>query len=438
MTPAGDRINSVPGICSEERVNVRQQKKGPFFGWFVVGSTTLCISTGPGPFAFAALGLFIIPFETEFGWDRTQISACLTLLVAATDVSVPVIGRCVDKLGSRAVLFPSLVIFSLCLAAIPIFVSELWHLVLVFFLIGTIAAGTNSVPYMPVLSAWFFKYRGLAIGLSDAGIGLGYAYVPLLLQFLIDNAGWRYGYYALSAIVLFIALPLAYFFLKESPAEMGLKPDGQLSGEAPRATRKDVGLDGKEIARQREFWILVLIFVLLSFALNGMLSHLVPMLSDRGMGTGSAAAVAATVGITVFISRIVIGYLIDHFFAPYVAILSFSLSALGIAVFALGAVDAMAFFGAICVGLSLGAEGDLLAYLTGRYFGLKSFGATFGFLFSAVLVGTALGPLAFCIGFDTTGSYTGILTICVGLNILVVVLTAFLGRYPDWEKMAAS
>jgi len=96
----------------------------------------------------------------------------------------------------------------------------------------------------------------------------------------------------------------------------------------------------------------------------------------------------------------------------------------------------MAFVGAICVGLSLGAEVDLLAYLAGRYFGLKSFGATYGFLFSAVLVGTALGPLAFGIGFDTTGSYIGILTICVAINILAVVLAAFLGKYPDWEKSA--
>ena len=415
---------------------MNQQKQGIFFGWFVVGAAMLCISTGPGPFAFAALGLFILPFEAEFGWERTQISACLTLLVAATAVSLPIIGRYVDKKGSRVILFPSLVIFALCLAAIPAFVSELWHLVVIFLLIGTIAAGTNSVPYMPILSAWFFKYRGLAIGISIAGIGLGYAYVPLLVQYLVDNAGWRYGYYALSGIVLFIALPLAYFFLKESPADMGLKPDGQTSGKPPEATRKDVGLEVKEILRHRDFWMLVAIFVTLSFVLNGMLAHLVPMLSDRGMDTRTAAAVAATEGITVFFSRILIGYLIDRFFAPYVAMVFFSLSAVGIAIFALGAVDAMAFIGAICVGLSLGAEVDLLAYLTGRYFGLKSFGATYGLLFSAILTGTALGPLAFGIGFDTTGSYIGILTICVGINIVAVILAAFMGKYPDWEKPA--
>ena len=413
---------------------MKQQKQGIFFGWFVVGAAMLCISTGPGPFAFAALSLFIIPFETEFGWERTQISACLTLLVAATAISLPFIGRFVDKYGSRLILFPSLVIFALCLAAIPTFVSELWQLTLIFLLIGTIAAGTNSVPYMPVLSAWFFKYRGLAIGISIAGIGLGYAYVPLLLQYLIDNAGWRYGYYALSGIVIFIAFPLVYFFLKESPADMGLKPDGETTGEAPEATKKDVGLEVKEILRHREFWMLVAIFIVLSFVLNGMLAHLVPMLSDRGMDTGIAAAVAATAGITVFFSRILIGFLIDRFFAPYVAMVFFSLSAVGMVVFALGAVDAMAFIGAICVGLSLGAEVDLLAYLTGRYFGLKSFGTTYGLLFSAVLTGTAIGPLAFGIGFDTTGSYVSILTICVGINILAVILTAFMGKYPDWEK----
>jgi MFS family permease len=184
--------------------------------------------------------------------------------------------------------------------------------------------------------------------------------------------------------------------------------------------------------------MLAAVFIVLSFVLNGMLAHLVPMLVDRGMDTKIAAAVAATEGITVFFSRIVIGYLIDHIFAPFVAVIFFSLSAVGMGLFAAGAVDTMAFVGAVCVGLSLGAEIDLLAYLTGRYFGLKSFGTAYGFLFSAVLAGSAIGPLAFGIGFDTTGSYVSILTICVAMNILAVILTAFLGRYPDWEKAAAA
>jgi len=413
--------------------------KGIFFGWWVVGACAICISTGPGPFAFAALGLFVLPFNAEFGWDRAEISFCLTLLIAATAVCLPLIGRLVDRFGSRVVLLPSLLVMAVCLAAIPLLVSELWHLMLIFLAIGTLAAGTNSVPYMPVLSAWFLKKRGLAIGLAISGIGLGYFYVPLVTHYFIDQYGWHSGWYALSAIVLLIAVPLAFIFLRETPASMGLQPDGvTTTSEPPRATRKDVGFTTREVLRHREFWILCGIFVVLSFVLNGMLSAIVPMLVDRGMQTSTAAAVAATEGLTVFISRIVIGYLIDRIFAPYVAIAFFTLSAVGIGIYALGAVDTMAFVGAIMVGLSLGAEVDLLAYLTGRYFGLRTFGATYGLLFAAILTGTALGPLAFGIGFETTGSYTGILTICVGVNILAILLTALLGPYPDWEKDVAS
>ena len=412
------------------------KKRGIFFGWWVVVACMVCISTGMGPFAFASLSLFILPLTEEFGWDRAEISACLTVMLVATVVMLPIIGRIVDRWGSRLILIFSMLAFAGCLASVPVFVTELWHFALVFFLIGTVAAGTNSVPYMPVVSAWFDRYRGLAIGLSVAGIGLGSAYVPILVQYMIDNYGWRSGYYALAGIVLFIGIPLVVVFLRDSPASMGLKPDGAAEGPLPKATRKDVGYTTREILRHREFWLLSIIFIMLSFVVNGMTPHLVPMLSDRGMATSTAAAVAATEGIAVFFSRIFIGYLIDHIFAPRVAMIFFSLSAFGMLMFAFGAVDLWAFVAAIFLGLSIGAEVDLLAFLAGRYFGLRSFGTTFGLLLAAILTGSAVGPLMFGIGFETTGSYVSIITICVVVNVIAVLLTGLLGRYPDWEKLA--
>lgn len=405
-----------------------------FYGWVIVAISMLCISTGVGPFAFASLGLFILPFEEEFGWSRGQTSAALSVLLTTTAVCLPIVGRLVDRYGSRTILLGSMVVLSASLAAIPLVVTELWHLVVVFVVIGTLGVGTNSVPYMPVLSAWFYRRRGLAIGLAIAGIGLGYAYVPVLVQYMIDQFSWRAGYFALSAIVLLIAAPLVFLFLRETPQEMGLQPDGATAGRAPRATSREVGFTRAEVLRHREFWMLAAIFVVLSFVLNGLLAHLVPMLVDRGMSAKMAAIVAAVEGVTVFFSRIGIGYLIDRFFAPRVAMLFFFLSALGIALLATGAVDGMAFLAAFMVGLSLGAEVDLLAYLTGRYFGLKSFGSTYGLLFAAILAGTALGPLAFGIGFELTGSYTAILVLCVIINLVAVGLTSLLGKYPDWER----
>jgi MFS family permease len=409
-----------------------------FHGWWIVLACMLCISTGTGPFAFASLGLFMLPLTGEFGWTRAQVSLCTTILVATTAVSVPVIGRIVDEVGSRRILVFSILSMAACLAAIPALVSELWHLALIFVLIGTLSAGTNSVPYMPILSTWFDRHRGLAIGLSIAGIGLGYAYVPLVVQFMIDHAGWRSGYYALSVIELAVAIPLVLFVLRESPAELGLKPDGADTATVPKAAQRDVGLRIPETLRRPEFWMMVVIFVTLSFVLNGMLAHLVPMLIDRGMEPAGAAAVASAEGFTVFISRIFIGFLIDRIFAPRVATVFFTLSAAGLGMFALGATDLSAFTAAVLIGLSLGAEIDILAYLASRYFGLRSYGAVYGLLFAAVLAGTATGPYVFGLGFDATGSYDRILVICVVINVFAVLLTSLLGPFPDWERPAGA
>ena len=114
--------------------------------------------------------------------------------------------------------------------------------------------------------------------------------------------------------------------------------------------------------------------------------------------------------------------------------------------FALGAVDGYAFLAAVLIGLSLGAEIDLLAYLATRYFGLRSFGSIYGLLFAAILAGTATGPVVFGLGYEITGSYVSILAFCVGVNVLAVLLTVAVmlasivsGREPtqmlgDWRQ----
>ena len=156
------------------------------------------------------------------------------------------------------------------------------------------------------------------------------------------------------------------------------------------------------------------------------------MLVDRGMSSTTAATVAAAVGVTVMLARILVGHLMDRFFAPRVAMTFFVLSALGLVAFATGAVGGLAFLAAILVGLSLGAEVDMVAYLAGRYFGLKTFGTTFGLLFGSVLIGITIGPVAFGYTYESMGSYVGVLWVGAGFNVLAILLMAILGPFPDW------
>lgn len=418
-----------------ERLEARVLTSGFFFrGWWIVAVSMIGISSGTHPFVFASLGLFIKHFNAEFGWTRAQVSACITVLMVAIAISLPLVGRIIDRYGARAVLLPSTLVLGLCLSAIPGLVTELWHLGVIFLLLGTLGVGTNSVTYMPVFAAWFDKRRGLAIGIGMAGTGLGLIYVPVLVQTMIDAYGWRAGYYALSAIVLCLVLPLLFIAIRDTPAELGLQPDGASSDATPKSASKDVGLELSEVLRTAVFWKLVALFLVISFVLNGMLPHVVPMLTDRGMSAAAAALAASAVGVGVFGGRILIGYLVDHFFAPYVAIFFFTLSAIGVGILAFGTVGPIALVAALMIGLSIGAENDFLAYLASRYFGLRAYGVVCGLLLASVLCGTAFAPIAYATWFETYGSYVGILRLGVGATFVAVAIIALLGPYPDWDE----
>ncbi len=406
-------------------------------GWWIVLASSAGISTNPGQFAFGAIGLFIIPLTREFGWQRTEVSFALALFTMALAVSMPLVGRLVDRHGARMILIPSTIIFGLLLGSIPLFVSSLWQLWFIFLLIGTLAAGANALPYLRIIGAWFDRNRGLAFGVAMAGGGLGYTYVPPLLQYLIDHYEWRYGYYALAGIVLFVAVPLVVIVLREPPEEAKTHEDPEAveasSGDTP-VTRISLGI----LLRNRTFWVLFTVFILLSVSVFGLLSHLVPMLIDRGMAADRAALVASTVGATIIVSRAVIGWLIDRYFAPRVATVCVILSAIGLGLLATGAIDQAAFLAAILVGLSIGAEIDLLAYLATRYFGLQSFGLAYGLLFSAFLIGSATGPVVYGAGFDTTGSYVTVLSICAVILVITALVLQLLPAYdrPAIEQVA--
>lgn len=399
-----------------------------FYGWWITIAASVGLSTSPGQFAFGALGLFMIPLTIEFDAQRAEVALASTFFTVSLAITSPFIGKIADRFGSKQVLIPSLFIFGILLASIAFLVTELWHLYIIFILIGILAAGANGLPYMRIIGEWFNKRRGLALGIAMAGGGAGYMYVPPMLQYIIDNYGWRDGYYALAAIVLCAALPISYFFLKNTPQEMGLNPDGDDVKKSQESVIEPP-ITFKKIITQKTFWLLYLIFAILSFCLYGLLSNLVPMLIDRGMENASAANVAAMLGLAILVSRALIGYFLDRFFAPRVAIISILLSTIGVIMLAMGIVGLPAYFAALLIGLSIGTEFDLLAYLTTRYFGLSSFGMVYGLMFSAFLVGTSFGPPIFGASFDQFGSYINVLILCSVLLVVSVGLFLLLPQY---------
>ena len=399
-----------------------------YYGWWIVATAAVGMSTGPGQFAFGSLGLFIIPLGEEFGWSRTEVSLALTFFTVALAFSIPYIGKLVDQHGSRKILLPSFIIFAVLLALVPFLADQLWILFLLFALIGSLGAGSNALPYLRTISAWFDRRRGLAMGIAMGGSATGYVYMPPAVQYMIDHNGWRSAYLMLAAVTLLVAVPLVYFVLREAPSTADKKSVDELrqkSFVAGSATQTPLSV----LLKRPLLWQLFLIFCVLSFSLYGVLSHIVPMLRDRGMSPGSAALVQSTLGMAVVASRVAIGYTMDRFFAPYVAVVCFLLSIIGIGLLATGSIGAVAFMAAAFIGISMGAEIDMLAFLTGRYFGVENFGQVYGILFTSFLIGTSLGPVGYAMAYESLGTYIWVLLFSIGLMLASALITLRLPRY---------
>ena len=291
-------------------------------------------------------------------------------------------------------------------------------------------------PYSKVISHWFDKRRGLALGLAMAGVGLGTLIMPSLAQALIATVGWRQAYVLFGLMVIVVSIPVVGLFLQETPQMMGLQPDGKAGARAGGAKPNDQtqGLSCREARHTATFWLMTGAFSLMAASINGCILHLVPMLTDRGVSAQSAAFAASSFGGALLVGRVGTGYLLDRFFAPHVAACFFFGPALGLSLLWSGAAGGLAFVAAIFVGLGLGAEVDLIAYLVGRYFGLRAFGEIYSCIFAAFVLAGGVGPLLMGSGFDETGSYSSVLGIFVVATLSAVGLVTQLGPYRIWES----
>jgi MFS family permease len=413
-----------------------KQKGGKvFYGWWVVLASGVGLAMHIGPIIVATFGVFLKPLSQEFGWNRAQISLAFSLATLGATVAVPLVGRLVDRFGARRVILPAVLLFGLSVLALSFLSAHLWHFYAIYLFMGVVGSGTTPVPYAKVISRWFDRKRGLALGLAVAGSALGGTLMPSVAQALIVAVGWRQAYVLLALMAMGVAIPVVGLLLKETPQMMGLKPDGETVGQAEVSKQRgqEGGLSFQEARHTGTFWLLGGAFFLMSVSFHGYIIHLVPLLTDRGLSAQSAALTASLAGGAALIGRVGIGYLLDRFFAPSVAVWFFCGFALGIFLLWSGAVGGLVFVAVVLVGLGLGAELDVMPYVVSRYFGLRAFGEIYSYTFAIFTLGGVVGPLLMGTGFDATGSYSLVLPLFVGAALTAAGLMSRLGPYRVWE-----
>ncbi|MBD7996310.1 MFS transporter [Arthrobacter sp. Sa2CUA1] len=375
------------------------------------------------------LGPLVVPLQEEFGWGRgeiTQTSLWSSLGMAA---ALPLLGRLLDRYGVRRIAWISLPLFAAVLFLLSRFDSTLLLFLTLYALAGIIGVGTSAVTYSKAVVERFHKHRGLALGIMATGLGAAGLLLPPLMGTVIAAYGWRGAYLTMSVLALAPLLILAVIRL--TPSDAGSTPSAVSAGHLP-------GLSRGQALRNREFWTLIAAFFVLGWALLTMVPHFVPMLIDNGVAPVQAALLSSLIGVGTVIGRPIVGWLLDRFYATYVAVPLFLAAAAGCLLLLFGGAG-FAPLTAVLIGIGFGAEIDLMSYLSSRYFGQRDFGALYSYVYSAFMIGSAFGPVTAGYLFDARQSYNIPLIIAAAFLVLgsaVLLTLPRFDRVPDGGTVA--
>ena len=392
--------------------------------WWIVFASVIGLLVGNGPIMQFTFGVLLPPIAREFGWARGTVSSAIVVGLWMTGIATPLVGRLVDRYGIRRVALPAIALFSAATASVALVPASPVAFTALYALMGLAAAGQTPLIYAKAISGRFDADRGLALGIAMAGVGIGAALVPQFAQALVQAVGWRGAYLGLGSLTFLLAFPAVSLFLG------GASPRHVSTAAAVAITPIEAsGLSGREAIRTQLFWRLAAAFVIVAAAANGTIAHMVPLLTDRGIGTNTATSVLSAAGLALVAGRLLAGYLLDRIFAPYVAVAFFLAPLAGILLLFFGSGPSAAAIATVLVGAGLGAEVDLVAFLLSRYFGMRAFGEIYGYLFALFMLGAGAGPFAMGVSYDVTGSYQLMLAFFAIALLLASGLTIGLGSY---------
>jgi len=394
-------------------------------GWKVLFAATIGVACGASPIPFNVIGFTIAPLTQEFGWSRTQILLPITIFGVVAALLAPAFGWMADRLGVRRVALWSLLAFALSFAAIALTPASLAGYYVLWLLVGLVGIGSTPVTWSRAINMWFFRRRGLALGILLLGTSLAAMVVPRLAVWAIEAYGWRAMFAIVALLPLLIALPLGVWLFREP------RPEEQPAG-IKGATGKLTGVTLATAVRDYRFWLIWLSTAVIALSFGGAFINLPAMLADRGFSAQTAASVMGILGLGILAGRIITGALLDRFWAGFVGFPLLCLPALSSLILINGEVSfAAAAFAAFLLGFAAGAESDLIAYLAGRYFGMANYGKIYGMLYMPFGIFSAISPIVYARVRDITGSYDPILLVAIFAYLVGGALLLLLGRYPE-------
>lgn len=368
---------------------------------------------------FYSIGALTKPLSEAYGWTRAEVQTAALFSIGLGALASPIVGWLVQRYGPRKVAIPSLLGVAMPFMIVAFSGPSVLAFYLAFAAIALLGAGTSPVSWTKGIASSFRRQRGLALGLVLTGTGLCAALIPQLTTAAIAHFRVQGALFGLGLLPLLIAMPLAILWFR---------PDSDRTGETPGAPQW--GLTLGQAVRGYRFWVMFSSIACIYLAQSGIIANLIPAITDMGVSAQAAANVQSALGVSIIVGRIAVGYLIDRIWAPGVAAVVTFLPVFACQIFPYSSDYWVLMAAAIIVGIAAGAELDLLAYLTARYFGVAHYARIYSMFYAALAIAGGIAPFAFAATHDQFGSYVPAFYVGAGLFAFGSLILLTLGRYP--------
>lgn len=258
------------------------ERDSNYYGWRVVLAACLGVMAGFGSLFVYTFAVFVKPLGAAFGWNREAISLGFGIAAVTVGLCSPLLGWLIDHFGPRHIILPCMAVFGCGITSFALLRSRTWQFYLICFVIGVVGNGAGHLAFARSISTWFERRLGTALALLMVGAGLGAMSLPIITQMIISRSGWRAAYISLGALSLLLGLPLSWRYIVD-----------RSTAQQTSAPVSHCGLTWQQGIRSLAFWIIVGVLFISSISMNGAITHLSALLTDRGITPGEAAFCAS-------------------------------------------------------------------------------------------------------------------------------------------------
>ena len=404
-----------------------------FYGWKIVWAGALINFFSIG-LPFYAFSVFYIHLQEEFNAGRFLISSTLSILIIAGGVFAPICGHLVDRYSIKNILSLGSLLFGLGLIALG-FCQNYYQFLIVYGTILSLGITLfGNLSTAKLISFWFNKKNGSAIGYAALGISLSGVFIPPIAVYLIGIFDWRITYMIFGIFVIVFFIPFCRFFIINKPSEVNQNIDGIESLEENSSKIEGKIMNFWSIVKVPAFWILIIIFSLQFCANLGVYSHIFPYVSDLGFDIKKAGYAVSVGAFGAALGKVVFGKLIDIFSARITLWISIIIQGVGILLVSSSSTYSLLLLSVLIMSLGLGGSVPLMNILFSKTFSPINFGKALGlavpFMVPIQVIG---GPLSGWL-FDTFGNYDLAFSLNAGVCFIAFLFVFMLNVPSDKQS----